>query len=374
MDIRQTTSQVTSTQDSGQTNKKEIKMPKNKLKRFAECVTFPNFLQPEFEDVLDGFYLKGKWNKEFFENSNPVILELGCGKGEYTVNLARKYPQKNFIGIDRKGARMWVGGKTSVEEGLVNVGFIRTRLEFITHFFGKDEVSEIWITFPDPQLRKKQVRKRMTSPRYLARYKEFLKPEGIIHLKTDNTVFYEYTLEIIKEQGHELIIKTNDLYSSGPGSYRGELEAAEIQTYYESLHLEEGLKIKYLQFRLNRTNQLNNSKQMRDIHQESFFTKVYEVVKLIPYGRITSYGAIANYLGSKGSARMVGWAMNASLSSQEPVPAHRVVNRSGLLTGKHHFGSPDIMQQLLESEGIKVENDKIIDFENHFWDPVTELK
>jgi tRNA (guanine-N7-)-methyltransferase len=229
-------------------------MAKNKLKRFAECVTFPNFLQPEFEDIVDGFYLKGKWNRDFFENSNPVILELGCGKGEYTVGLARKYQQKNFIGIDRKGARMWVGGKISVEEDLANIGFLRARLEFITHFFGKGEVSEIWITFPDPQLRKKQVRKRMTSPRYLARYKEFLKPDGIIHLKTDNTIFYDYTLEVIEEYGHELILKTGDLYNSGHHSYRGELEAADIQTYYENMHLEEGLKIKYLQFRLGQTN------------------------------------------------------------------------------------------------------------------------
>ncbi|MCD4663953.1 MAG: tRNA (guanosine(46)-N7)-methyltransferase TrmB [Bacteroidales bacterium] len=220
-------------------------MTKNKLKRFAESATFPNFFQPELEDISNGFYLKGKWNKDFFGNSGPVVIELGCGKGEYTVGLAKKYQKNNFIGIDRKGARTWRGGTTSVEEGLDNVAFLRTRLEFVTHFFEEYEVSEIWITFPDPMLRKKQINNRLTSPRYLDRYRKFLKPDGIIHLKTDNNIFYEYTLGIIEEFKHELILNTDDLYNSGL-----EVEAANFQTFYEEMFLKEDNKIKYLQFRL----------------------------------------------------------------------------------------------------------------------------
>jgi tRNA (guanine-N7-)-methyltransferase len=218
-------------------------VPKNKLKRFSENLTFPNFFQPTIEEAVNGFHLKGKWSSGFFKNNNPVVLELGCGKGEYTVALARKYPDRNYIGIDIKGARMWRGCKTSVEEGMTNVAFIRTRVDFISGFFEKDEVSEIWITFPDPQPRKKQVKKRLTSPRFIDRYKQLLAPNGIIHLKTDNTEMYLFTLSIIEQEGYKLIYQTADLYDSG---FEG--DAVEVRTFYEEKFLKEGKAIKYIQF------------------------------------------------------------------------------------------------------------------------------
>jgi tRNA (guanine-N7-)-methyltransferase len=221
-------------------------VPKDKLKRFAENLTFPNFFQPTIEEATGGFHLKGKWSRDFFKNDNPVVLELGCGKGEYTVALAQKYPGRNYIGIDKKGARMWRGCKTSVEEGMTNVAFIRTRIDLILSFFEKDEVSEIWITFPDPQPRMKQVKKRLTSPRFIDRYKQMLAPNGIIHLKTDNTEMYRFTLSVIEQEGYSLIYQTSDLYNSG---YEG--DAVEVQTFYEEKFLKEGEAIKYIQFRID---------------------------------------------------------------------------------------------------------------------------
>ncbi len=220
-------------------------MSKDKLKRFAENLTFPNFFQPTIEEALQGFHLKGKWNKEFFGNDNPVVLELGCGKGEYTVALARKYPKKNYIGIDIKGARMWRGCKTAIEEKMTNVAFIRTRIDLILNFFDKSEIGEIWITFPDPQPRMKQVKKRLTSPRFIERYEQILIPKGIIHLKSDNTEIYNFTLSTIEKDGHHLLFQTNDLYNSG---FEG--DAVEVQTFYENMFLKENEAIKYIQFRL----------------------------------------------------------------------------------------------------------------------------
>jgi len=220
-------------------------VPKDKLKRFAENLTFPNFFQPDIEEATKGFHLKGKWNREFFGNNNPIVLELGCGKGEYTVALAEKYPERNYIGIDRKGARMWRGCKTSVEENMTNVAFLRTRIDLILNFFDKNEVSEIWITFPDPQPRRKQVKKRLTSPRFLERYKQILIPKGIIHLKTDNSEMYQFTLSTINKDGHNLLYHTSDLYNSGFSD-----DAVEIQTFYEQMFLKKGEKIKYIRFNL----------------------------------------------------------------------------------------------------------------------------
>lgn len=219
-------------------------MGKDKLKRFAETATFANFLQPDMDEIESGYYLKGKWGEEFFENDNPISLELGCGKGEYTVSLARNHPDRNYLGIDRKGARMWRGAKTSIEENLDNAGFLRTRIEFVEKFFEQNEVDEIWIVFPDPQIKKKKEANRLTSPLFIGRYKSFLKPDGIIHLKTDNTELYEYTLQIIKDFDYELLFSTNDLYKEG-----GDMEVAAITTFYESKFLEKEIKIKYLKFK-----------------------------------------------------------------------------------------------------------------------------
>jgi tRNA (guanine-N7-)-methyltransferase len=221
-------------------------MGKNKLKHFAENETFEKFIQPTLDKVKNKLQSSGKWSESLFGNNNPLVLELACGKGEYTVGLARNYPGKNFIGIDRKGARMWRGMKTAVEEQLPNVGFLRTRIDFLNSCFGRHEVSEIWITFPDPQLKYKKTMRRLTSPLFLKMYKEILTPDGKIHLKTDNPQLYKFTLETIREQNHHLILETNDLYNSG---IKG--EATEIQTYYEKIHLAEGLKIKYVVFSLN---------------------------------------------------------------------------------------------------------------------------
>ena len=174
-------------------------MGKDKLRRFAENLTFECLVQPEFEDIFHKDHpLKGRWHEDFFGNDNPVILELGCGKGEYTIALAERNPHNNYIGVDIKGARMWRGAKTATESGMGNVGFLRTRIEFINSFFGRDEVSEIWITFPDPQLKTRRAKKRLTSPLFLEYYARFLRPDGWINLKTDSQHLFGYTGEVIR--------------------------------------------------------------------------------------------------------------------------------------------------------------------------------
>jgi tRNA (guanine-N7-)-methyltransferase len=223
---------------------------RTKLERFAENLTFDNFFQPTYDQIKDGYYLKGKWASDFFKNNNPLILELGCGKGEYTVGLAKKYPDKNFIGVDIKGARMWKGCKTSVEEKMTNVAFLRTRIELIEHFFGKNEVSEIWITFPDPQPRRIKENKRLTSPVFLKRYSNILDHNGIIHLKTDAFLLYYYTLEIIKEYNHRILFNTSDLYST-----EEIIDAKNISTYYENIFLAQNKKINYIKFMLSKNNE-----------------------------------------------------------------------------------------------------------------------
>jgi tRNA (guanine-N7-)-methyltransferase len=222
-------------------------MGKGKLAKFAENETFSNFFQPTYEEVeAHGFPLKGAWHKEFFKNANPIILELGCGKGEYTVGLGEKYPEKNFIGVDIKGARIWRGLKRTKEKNLKNVAFLRTKISNINLFFASNEVNEIWITFPDPQPKKEN--KRLTCQRFLDNYKTILAPDGIIHLKTDDTMLYEYTLnEVINDGKHRLLLHSDDLYKEG----NPHLEVMEIQTFYEQMWLEMGKKIKYIRFQLN---------------------------------------------------------------------------------------------------------------------------
>ncbi len=175
-------------------------MGKNKLARFAENKILPNVIQPTREEALEGFELKGKWRENFFKNDNPIVLELGCGKGEYSVGLAKTFPEKNFIGVDIKGARFWFGAKEAVESNMNNVAFLRTQIELVDYFFAENEVDEIWITFPDPQIKYKRTKHRLTHPDFLARYKKFLKPGGIIHLKTDSEFLHGYTLGYLQEQ------------------------------------------------------------------------------------------------------------------------------------------------------------------------------
>lgn len=221
-------------------------MVKKKLAHFAENLTFSHLFQNPYPDFSTEFILKNNWNRDYFHNDHPITLELGCGKGEYTVNLAVMYPQRNFIGMDIKGARLWKGCKMVQEMKLENVGFIRSRIDYIEYFFGPGEVDEIWITFPDPQPQSNRKRKRLTSPLFLNRYRKFLKPGGIIHLKTDNSGLYQFTLDIIKEENHHLVFSTEDIYSLD------ELhEATAIQTFYESIFRKDHIPIKYIEFKLN---------------------------------------------------------------------------------------------------------------------------
>ena len=220
-------------------------MAKKKLIHFRENLTFPHLFQPAYHEIETDFRLSSHWGENFFFNTNPIILELGCGKGEYTVGLAERYPGKNFIGIDFKGARLWRGAKTVKENGMKNVAFIRTQVDHIIKFFSRGEISEIWITFPDPQPGKE--RKRLTAPVFLDRYRILLRPGGILHLKTDDLSFYHYTLEIIGKYDHTLIFSTDDLYHSGFSE-----DVISIRTYYENRWLEMGKKICYVKFQLGK--------------------------------------------------------------------------------------------------------------------------
>ena len=217
-------------------------MGKNKLSKFADMETYPHVFQYPFAILKEkGFEMKGRWNELFFKNDNPIVLELGCGKGEYTVGLAKLFPDKNFIGIDIKGSRMWSGAKESFDEKLPNVAFLRTHIELVTNFFGENEVSEIWITFPDPQMNK--VNKRMTSTRFMKIYRQLLNPDGIVHLKTDSNFMYLYTSAMMNENNLPVLFRTDDLYHSGLVD-----DVLNIQTYYEQQWLLRGLSIKYLKF------------------------------------------------------------------------------------------------------------------------------
>lgn len=221
-------------------------MSKNKLQKFKEMEAFERVIQPGFEEVYQKDYLlKGNWAGQIFQNNNPVTLELGCGKGEYTVNLAMRYPERNFIGIDIKGARIWKGAKTANELQLKNVAFLRTRVELIQSFFAQDEVEEIWITFPDPQLKKRRNKKRLTASRFLNLYRSFLVDQGKIHLKTDSDVMHQYTVDLVKHNELKILQQTMDLYSSGFDD-----DILSIKTFYEKQFLDEGDKITYISFLL----------------------------------------------------------------------------------------------------------------------------
>ncbi|MDR2498080.1 MAG: tRNA (guanosine(46)-N7)-methyltransferase TrmB [Tannerellaceae bacterium] len=217
-------------------------MGKNKLIKFTEMEGFPHVFQYPYDKLrANSFDLKGRWSEAFFKNHNPIVLELGCGKGEYTVGLAKAFPEKNFIGIDIKGARMWTGARESFKAGMTNVAFLRTNIEFITSFFGAEEISEIWLTFPDPQMKRHS--KRLSSSVFMELYRQILVPKGIIHLKTDSRFLYEYTLEMVKVNRLAILSQTEDLYHST--EVDGLLS---IRTFYEQQWIERGLTIKYLSF------------------------------------------------------------------------------------------------------------------------------
>ncbi len=223
-------------------------MAKRKLKKFADVNSFHNCFFLSFEDArAGGLSLKGKWHSDYFKNNNPIVLELGCGKGEYTVGLAQRYPNKNFIGVDIKGNRIWTGAKTAIDNKMNNVAFIRTRIDFIDTCFINNEVNEIWITFPDPQPLKSRIRNRLTNMMFINRYEKILGKNGIINLKTDSEPFHEYTKEVIAENKFELLDTTTDLYADV--NTRDEALTS-IKTYYEKMFSDKGFKICYLKFRI----------------------------------------------------------------------------------------------------------------------------
>lgn len=219
---------------------------KNKLKRFQENETFGNVYQPSREQLVSGdFDVKGHWQDKVFKNDNPIVLELGCGKGEYSVALAKKYPNKNFVGIDIKGARFWRGAKTAIEENIPNVAFLRIQIELIEYAFAENEVDDIWITFPDPQIKYKRTKHRMTNQVFLERYQKVLKPGGHVNLKTDSEFMHGYTLGLLHGLGHDVVYANHDVYKN-EGSPE---EVTGIQTFYESQYLEQNKPITYIRFK-----------------------------------------------------------------------------------------------------------------------------
>lgn len=226
-------------------------MAKNKLKRFAEMNDWTNVFQPTLEqNPAEVFHLKGKWQSNYFKNDHPIVLELGCGKGEYTVGLAQHYPLKNFIGMDIKGSRMFVGAKEAIEQELTNVAFLRSKIDFIQSYFAENEIDEIWLTFSDPQPAKPN--KRLTSLPFIQRYRMILKPKGLVHLKTDSDLLFESTVEEIKSNGYETKELNWDLYASIPASLDPKIrDILHIKTHYEQLFTAKGATIKYCCFTIN---------------------------------------------------------------------------------------------------------------------------
>ncbi|MGO2359289.1 tRNA (guanosine(46)-N7)-methyltransferase TrmB [Mesonia sp.] len=220
---------------------------KNKLRRFKENETFTNVIQPSREEIVEeSFPLKGKWRKDFFKNEQPIVLELGCGKGEYCLGLAEMFPEKNFLGIDIKGARFWRGAKTALEDGIKNVGFLRTQIELIDRLFEKNEIDEIWITFPDPQIKYKRTKHRLTNTEFLQKYKFILKEDGIVNLKTDSEFMHGYTLGLLHGEGHEILHANHDVYKNEFSPK----EVVGIQTFYENQYLEQNKRITYIKFKV----------------------------------------------------------------------------------------------------------------------------
>lgn len=241
-------------------------MGKDKLRKFKENETFSCLIQPRTEEVFGTYHpLRGRWSESMFHNSNPIVLELGCGKGEYTIALALKYPQRNFIGIDIKGARLWKGAKYATVHNMPNVAFIRTRVEFIESLFAEGEVSEIWITFADPQERKPK--KRLTHPLFLNRYRKFLASDGVVHLKTDSRLLHHYTLELAKCNDMTVLDHNDDIYGSGRAD-----ELLSIKTFYEASFLSRGIPITYMAFRLDNAAPLHEPDWDQEPYEQKYKT------------------------------------------------------------------------------------------------------
>jgi tRNA (guanine-N7-)-methyltransferase len=221
---------------------------KNKLKRFRENDTFANVIQPSRGEVTSGnFHLKGNWSRDFFHNDLPLVLELGCGKGEYSLGLSQMHPEKNYLGIDIKGARLWRGAKTALEENNDRVGFLRTQIDLVDLIFAENEVDEIWITFPDPQIKYKRTKHRLTNSGFLQKYKKIMKPDAVVTLKTDSEFMHGYTLGLLHGEGHEIVDANHDAYKN---DYSPE-EITGLQTFYEEQFLEQNKAITYIRFKIN---------------------------------------------------------------------------------------------------------------------------
>ena len=244
-------------------------MAKNKLAKFAEMAQYPNVFQYSFEQLQEtGFPLKGRWHQDYFHNDNPIVVELGCGRGEYTVGLAKEFPDKNYIGIDIKGARMHMGATEAIEKGMSNVAFVRTHIEFLTSFFAPGELSEIWITFAYPQMKK--VNKRLTCTMFMNRYSQVLADGGLVHLKSDSNFLVTYTEEMAKANGLKILASTHDLYNDDVASDIAALR--NIQTYYESQWLGRGISIKYLALQIEKREKWIE----KDVEIEKDYYKYYE--------------------------------------------------------------------------------------------------
>jgi len=228
-------------------------MAKKKLQHFAELKTFKCVFEPENDEMTSGDHpMKGRWHADYFGNENPITLELGCGKGEYTIALAGMYPKRNFIGVDIKGARLWRGAKTVDQSGMKNVAFLRIKIEFLTHFFAPNEIQDIWLTFSDPQPRDHKGTKRLTAQSFLDRYAEIMAPTGDIHVKTDSDFLYRETLKVIEKGKHKPVIHSPDIYGNDHSKFTPEQrEILGVKTFYEGKFLAEKENINYIHFQLN---------------------------------------------------------------------------------------------------------------------------